>query len=506
MTVIDTRDQRRALSATSPLALDYCVSIYDDAHPWKELGKADEGTGVVFGRKPRELLKYNAEDCVRDARIHREMNLDPEWGTPRVQRLYEIHTKLSKIAARMHANGIWVNLPKRAFMLHALEQEITEKRRHFCRLARVKKATANTMRALLFKRHRKAGIPCFNMPDPFDPKMYTNEAKQVISVKEECLLNLLANNDVPPEGVPIVDAFWEVQSAVKQRGTVRSKLIDRGMTADGRLHPGWNSCGTETMRWACSEPNVMNIEQVLRAMFGAPEGRVLVHVDKSRLEVRVMEIITGDPVLTKGFEPGRDIYVEDAKAYFGLPDHFTKKDLKPEAYKAAKIIRLASQYLAGLGAVYTQALVQDRTIKFALVKTLYNLFQERHQNGLIAWASDEMARVQSTGYSAGRLLDGRRVYPASPPITEVANYPIQRTAGEMMNLEIIELDRALRSRVPTAKLIVQLHDAFDVECDEDDADTVVAIYNEVCDREYTIEGRTRRFPVEIKIGKDWSEL
>jgi DNA polymerase-1 len=98
------------------------------------------------------------------------------------------------------------------------------------------------------------------------------------------------------------------------------------------------------------------------------------------------------------------------------------------------------------------------------------------------------------------------VYPAPPPITEVANYPIQRTAGEMMNLEIIQLDRLLKERVPSAKLIVQLHDAFDVECDEDDADKVVAIYNEVCDREYTIEGRTRRFPVEIKIGKDWSEL
>jgi len=504
MTVIDTRDQRRALSATSPLALDYCVSVYDDAHPWKELGKADEATGVVFGRKPKELLRYNAEDCVRDARVHAQMNLDPDWGTPRVQRLYDVHTRLSKIAAKMHRNGIWVDLQKRAFMVWALEKELDQNKRRFCRMARVKKATADTMRALLFRRHRKVGIPCFNMPDPFDPKMYTNESRRVISVKEECLLNLLANNDVPPEGVPIVDAFWEVQSVVKQLGTVRSQLIDRGMTRDGRLHPGWNSCGTETMRWACSEPNVMNIEQMLRAMFGAPEGRVLVHMDKSQLELRVMEVVTGDPIMTARLAAG-DIYTEDAKGYFGLPTHFTKKDVKPDARKAAKIIRLACQYWAGLGAVYTQALSQDRTIKFALVKTLYELFHQTHKSGLGTWIQEEMARVSSCGYSHGRLLDGRRVYPAPPPITEVANYPIQRTAGEMMNLEIIELDRALRA-IPSAKLIVQLHDAFDVECDEDDADKVVAVYNKVCDREYTIEGRTRRFPVEIKIGRDWSEL
>lgn len=505
MTVIDTRDQRRALSATSPLALDYCVSIYDDAHPWKELGKADEGTGVVFGRKPKELLKYNAEDCVRDARIHREMNLDPDWGTPRVQRLYEIHTKLSKIAARMHHNGIYVNLQQRAFMLFALEKEVLQKKRAFCRVARVKKATAHTMRALLFKRHAKVGIPCFKMPDPFDPKMYTNESRRVISVKEECLLNLLANNDVPEEAVPLVLAFWDVQSAVKRRGTVKSKLIDRNMTSDGRLHPGWNSCGTETMRWACSEPNVMNVEQYLRAMFGAPEGRVLVHMDKSQLELRVMEAITGDRVLKEGLDSG-DVYTEDAKRYFNLPAHFTKKDVKPDARKASKIIRLAKQYLAGLGAVYTQALAQDRTIKFALVKTLSSMWDEAHKGGIIAWAHEEMSRVQQCGYSAGRLLDGRRVYPAPPPITEVANYPVQRTAGEMMNLEIIQLDSRLRKELPSAKLIVQLHDAFDVECEEADAEKVKRIYLDVCDREYTIEGRTRRFPVEIKVGTDWSEL
>ncbi|HEX2617652.1 MAG TPA: DNA polymerase, partial [Flavobacteriales bacterium] len=96
--------------------------------------------------------------------------------------------------------------------------------------------------------------------------------------------------------------------------------------------------------------------------------------------------------------------------------------------------------------------------------------------------------------------------PELPPITEVANYPIQRTAGEMMNLEIIELDKRLTREVPDAKLVVQLHDAFDVECDEDDVDKVVAIYKEVCHREYTIEGRTRLFPVEIKTSRDWSDL
>lgn len=518
--IIDTRDQRRALSSTSRLSLAHCVSIYDDAPPWKELGEEDDAKGLIFGRSKHDLKKYNAEDCVRDARIFHAMKREPDWSTPRVQRLYKIHAQLSVIAAKMHAYGVYVNQRARRFLKYILSQEIAERTAVFCATAGVEKATPHVLRARLFERHKKVGIPCFDLPDPLNPKLYTDESMRTVSVDEGSLLLMLASGDLPLETVPTLDSWWAVQQAKKRMGTVASEQIDRAIGPDGRLHAGWNSCGTETMRWACSEPNMMNLEQPLRMMFGADKNRVLVHMDKSQLELRVMEIVTGDEVLHACFLANSDLYTEDAKAYFDLPPTVTKKTVKPEARKASKIIRLASQYQAGLNAVYMQALMQDRNIKFDLVKTLHGKFHERHKDGLDAWARREMSEVMATGYSAGRLLDGRRYYPEPPQLPDVSNFPIQRTAGEMMNLEIIELDRRLAEfrpysvsckngtvrKVQPPAIVVQLHDAFDIDSDRRDEDRVRELLQSVCDREYTIEKRTRRFPVEIKSSRDWSDL
>jgi DNA polymerase-1 len=80
----------------------------------------------------------------------------------------------------------------------------------------------------------------------------------------------------------------------------------------------------------------------------------------------------------------------------------------------------------------------------------------------------------------------------------VANKPIQRTAAEMMNLELIDLDTRLKQEVPAAKIIIQLHDAVDVYCREKDQPRVANIMMDVMDREWKVDGRVRRFPVEMK--------
>jgi DNA polymerase I-like protein with 3'-5' exonuclease and polymerase domains len=69
----------------------------------------------------------------------------------------------------------------------------------------------------------------------------------------------------------------------------------------------------------------------------------------------------------------------------------------------------------------------------------------------------------------------------------------------MMNLELIDLYSHLKSQVPSARIVVQLHDAFDVEADERDEEAVCRILSDVMNREWEIEGRRHSFPVEIKV-------
>lgn len=70
-----------------------------------------------------------------------------------------------------------------------------------------------------------------------------------------------------------------------------------------------------------------------------------------------------------------------------------------------------------------------------------------------------------------------------------------------MNLELIELYDRLKAEVPSAMVMGQYHDAIEVECAERYELKVRKIMEEVMNREWTIRGRTRMFPVEIKVAR-----
>lgn len=529
----DTRDLRRATSSTSKLSLSFLGSIATDIHAWKgaddkfdedsvEAVDADgeavpEGETLApwEGEDKVEAGNYNALDCVVTSRVWRmaraDMDSERKAGAP-VDELYTMHKKLSVIAGKMHTRGIYVHKQWRAFMMHCLEQSIEEKK------AAVRAAvgqedfplTPDGMRALIYKRHRKPGIRCFELPDPWDKKMYTNpDLMETIAVNENALLLLLVSGLAPPELTPIIDAWWELQGEVKRYGYLKSELFDHALGPDGRLRPGWNSCGADTMRFSCSQPNVMNIEQMLRHMLAPAPGRVIIHADKSQLELRVMACVAADMVLQDAINTG-DVYSFDARGWFNLPADMDVKKLKPAARKACKIIHLGKQYGAGDQTVWAQALRQDRAFPWNQVRLLSRQFDKMYYRTVEYWR-EEMDRVMQCGYSEGRIIGGRRYYPMPPDRSEVANYPVQRTAAEMMNLELVELDERLSREVPGADIIIQLHDAVDVECDEKHEEQVSRIVSDVMNREWQINNLTRPFPVEMKTtryreGGTWADV
>lgn len=517
---MDIRDMRRAQSSTSRLSLGYMGSLYTLTDNWKAKDATEDEDGKVVNTKDMAKLgRYNGQDCIVTSRVYRGLAQET-WGA-REQRLYEVHRDLSVICAEMHDNGIQVHQETRNFMSHLLQQSITEKATKLVELVNIDGwyPSADNMRALIYKRHeRKVRLTDdtkkrttrkglahdvlfkrFSLPDPGNPRMYSNDDLTTISVDEPSLLLLLVSGDCPAELVPIVDAWWNFQQETKRLGYIASNLLDEATSRDGRLRPGWNSCGTDTQRMSCSSPNVQNVEQALRAMFIPGPGNCIVHADKAQLELRVMEAVANDRALKSAIDSG-DVYSADARRWYRLPDDMDVKKMKPQARKSAKIIHLGRQYRAGLAAVYAQALAQDRSFTFNAVKLLCKEFDVTYSDTVTYWHS-EMELVTAKGYSEGCILFGRRGYPAPPEPSEVANYPIQRTASEMMNLEIIELWKRLKAECPEAKLIGQYHDAIEVEAPEAKEAQVLRIMTEVMDREWTIRGRTRRFPVEIKVAR-----
>lgn len=240
----------------------------------------------------------------------------------------------------------------------------------------------------------------------------------------------------------------------------------------------------------------------LRQMYRAGKDKILVHADYSQIELRVMAEVANDTKLRANLVIG-DVYTEDAKDWFGLPTHYTKKDVKPAARKACKIIHLGSQYGATIPTVYRIALREDSTMQYGLVAKNHAGFQKTYKDTVSYWAR-EYEDVLTKGYSESRILGRRQVYPKRPELPECVNYPIQATASDVVNLAMLRLREALK-QVPGAKLITQLHDAFDVECWQKDEQLVAGLMKSVMEEPVEICGKMCVFPVEIKSAIFWSD-
>lgn len=249
----------------------------------------------------------------------------------------------------------------------------------------------------------------------------------------------------------------------------------------------------------------------IRNMYRAAPGHRLVHGDYSQLELRVRRFVMHDDVLGQHLASG-DVYSANAVNWFGLKIAAIKKEV--EAYpngkafrKAAKAVHLAKQYAAGDGAVYSQCLAQDRGFRWDMVRRLSQAFNTTYHATAAFWHT-EWEAVQKCGYSESRILGRRRYYPRTPPITEAANFPVQATASDIANLAMLRLRKELKARFgwKNAHIIIQLHDAFDVECRQEITSDVIQTMRDCMEQEYEIEGQKCQFPVEIKSATYWSHV
>lgn len=259
----DTRDARRSISATSKLSLAYCSTLYDDPPPWKEEdGDEDDDKGLIVVEDVESWKRYNAIDCVETARVWEGILREPEWQEKRVRDLYELQKKRSVASACMHTTGVWVDAAERKRLsqeLTALHDERTQKLIDAVGLEAFR-GTDGDMRAIIFARHEKERLKRFSLPDPMDEDAYTETG--LCKVDQGSLLRLVVDPATPPELVQIIDLHWRAHAPEKARGTfVDSELVDQAIGDDGRLRPGWNSCGTDTWRESCARPNLMTLSK-----------------------------------------------------------------------------------------------------------------------------------------------------------------------------------------------------------------------------------------------------
>ena len=241
--------------------------------------------------------------------------------------------------------------------------------------------------------------------------------------------------------------------------------------SDGRLHPNHRHFGAATGRSSCSAPNIVGISKTFRPVVVAPPGRVLVELDCAQIEVCIAAAVHGDIDLLEAAN-SEDVYSKMAQLFFAETLSQKERSMSAAEFKVARRDLRSQIKVFVLGIIFgmSEHGVADRfgvTLKEARIQL--DAFFDRFPS--IA-QSMERAYVdgQVRGYSA--MIGGlrRKIQPGSQAKNQHINTPVQGAAGVVFRRAVADMYRHFRGS--TVQLVLPIHDAVLLECNEPEVDQV----------------------------------
>lgn len=308
---------------------------------------------------------------------------------------------------------------------------------------------------------------------------------------------------------PIVREILEYRELSKLKGTYVDALPSQINPVTGRLHTSYNVAGTATGRVASSNPNLQNIPirteigREVRRAFIAPEGKVLLSVDYSQIELRVMAHVSGDPTLKQAFYDGQDIHKATAAAVNGI----AIEDVTYEQRSFAKRVNFGLIY--GMGA-FRLARDSNLTLKeaeefirryFARLPNVQDYIETTKQKARTPEGLITLGGRRRTFPALVNPKAGRQVIQAEE--RAAINMPIQGSAADIINTAMIRLHDELGKRKLKAFMILQVHDELVLEVPEDEIETVKALVIDVMESAYPLDPALK---ANAEVGQNWNDM
>ena len=422
------------------------------------------GTGksaITFDRVPiDEATKYAAEDA--DITLRLWQLFKPRLHASKVTRVYEgLERPLIPVLAQMERSGIKVARDT---------------------LSRMSNAFAQKMTTLETEIHEMAG-EAFNVGSPkqlgevmFDKLGYEGGKKGkngAYSTGADILEDLATIHDLPKR---VLD--WRQLSKLKS--TYTDALQDHINPDTGRVHTSYSIAGANTGRLASTDPNLQNIPvrtedgRRIREAFIAETGNVLVSLDYSQIELRILAHVAGIDSLKQVFRDGLDIHAMTASEMFDLRLDEMTSDIR----RQAKAINFGVIYgISGFG--LARNLRIPRTEAQGFIDRYFERFPgiKEYMDQTVAFAK-EHNRVETL---FGRVIHTPEINAKGPTAgfakRAAINAPIQGTAADIIRRAMIKMPSAI-AHLP-AKMLLQVHDELLFEVCEDAVDNLIQTAKDV---------------------------
>jgi DNA polymerase-1 len=382
----------------------------------------------------------------------------PELGAQGMEALFrELEMPLVPVLARMERRGVRIDDAFFREMSRKLAKELDLVQQEIWKEAGTEFNINSTpkLREILFD---KLGLPVLK------------RTKTGPSTEASVLEELAAQG----HRVPVL--LMEYREMEKLRGTYVDALPALVNPRTGRIHTSFNQTVAATGRLSSSDPNLQNIPirtalgREIRKGFVPDPGYVLLAVDYSQIELRILAHFSGDEPLVHAFREGIDVHRQTAAVVFDIPIGQVTADQRAQA----KTINFATLYGQG-----PFALAQQLGISREDAKAFIAAYFERFKG--VRGYLDEMVRVAHERGYVETLLGRRRFIPELQSRNwnirqfgeRVAqNTPIQGTAADLIKKAMIDVDRALEASDWGARLLLTVHDELLFEVPEDRVEDV----------------------------------
>ena len=277
--------------------------------------------------------------------------------------------------------------------------------------------------------------------------------------------------------------------------------------SNSRVHTSFNQIGTATGRLSSSDPNLQNIPVKtddgikIREGFVAGEGKVLMSIDYSQVELRVLTSMSKDENLIEAYREEKDLHDLTARRIFNLSD---SDDVSREQRTIAKIINFSIIY--GKTAF---GLAKELKIPVKDASEYIKKYFEQYPR-VTTFEKEVIEFGEEHGYV--KTLFGRKRYISGIDSKNktikaqaermAVNTVIQGTAAEVLKKVMLKVYETLKDKDDIA-LLLQVHDELIFEVEESSVEKYSEILADIMKN--TVKLEDVNLNININIGKNWAE-
>ena len=326
------------------------------------------------------------------------------------------------------------------------------------------------------------------------------KTKTGLSTDEEVLEKLKEN------GAEIAKAILEYRKLAKLKNTYVD-AIPKLRDENNRVHTTFNQIGTTTGRLSSSDPNLQNIpvktdEGIkIRQGFIAEKGSILMGIDYSQIELRVLAQLSGDENLRAAYQNNMDLHSLTARKIFELSEN---DEVTREQRIIAKTINFSIIYgKTAFGLAKELGITQREASEY--IERYFNQYPRVKEFEKEIVEFTEKNGYTETLFGRRRIIEGinsKNKNIKSQAERMAVNSVIQGTAAEVLKQVMIEIYRYIKDKAGIS-LLLQVHDEliFEISLDrlEEYRENIEKIMKECV--------KFDSVPLEINtnIGVNWAE-